>query len=113
MDRKSIQRFKKLLEARNRELRAGLAQTRQEMRTAPHDHGKVRGFLAEMQFSRKRGVRTIAFPITLVVFGKNFFEPICLPFSKLLIRGCRPMTYQELFAATVTSERAHFLGTQY
>ena len=43
MDRRSIERFKKALQSRHRELRKGLAQTQQEARTMQHDYGKDEG----------------------------------------------------------------------
>ena len=45
MDRRSLERFKRTLQARHRELRLGLAQTQQESRTAQHDYGKDEGYL--------------------------------------------------------------------
>ncbi|PYX63114.1 MAG: RNA polymerase-binding protein DksA [Acidobacteria bacterium] len=53
MDRKSIGRFKKALEARHRELRLGLAQTRQEMLAAQHDSGKDEGDRANTSLARE------------------------------------------------------------
>jgi len=43
MDRKSIARFQKALQARHSELRQGLAQTQRESLNAQHDHGKDEG----------------------------------------------------------------------
>ena len=40
MDRKSIARFTKLLEDRQRELRLDVVKTEKEMRTAQHDYGQ-------------------------------------------------------------------------
>jgi hypothetical protein len=43
MDRKSIERFKKSLQARHRELQSGVTQTEQNLRSAQHDYGKDEG----------------------------------------------------------------------
>jgi hypothetical protein len=43
MDRKSIAKFRKSLEARHRELHIGVAKTQKEMLTAQHDYGKDDG----------------------------------------------------------------------
>jgi hypothetical protein len=43
MDRKSIGRLKKSLEARHHELRLGLAKTQREAQTPQHDYGKDEG----------------------------------------------------------------------
>ena len=65
MDRKSIGRLKKLLEARHRELRLGLARTQREARTPQHDYGKDEGDRAntslakEMQLSHKSRDRAL------------------------------------------------------
>jgi hypothetical protein len=53
MDRKSIERFTKSLEARQRELRLGLAQTQREWRTAQHDYGKDEGDRANTSLANK------------------------------------------------------------
>jgi DnaK suppressor protein len=53
MDRKSIARFQKSLQARHRELRQGLAQTQQESRTAQHDYGKDEGDRANTSLARE------------------------------------------------------------
>jgi len=52
MDKKSIGRFKKALEARHRQLRIGLAQTRQQM-AAQHDFGKDEGDRANTSLARE------------------------------------------------------------
>ena len=52
MDKKSIRRFKKALEARHRELRISLAQTRQQMATQ-HDFGKDEGDRANTSLARE------------------------------------------------------------
>src|SRR5207248_3704727 len=49
------------------------------------------------------------FLIALVLFGKNFFQPLCLPFSNPLIRLRGRMTYKEVLTASVTPERPHLL----
>jgi len=53
MDRKSIERFKKALQARHRELRHALAQTDKEPRTAQHDYGKDEGDRANTSLARE------------------------------------------------------------
>jgi DnaK suppressor protein len=53
MDRKSIAGFKKSLQARHRELRRGLEQTRQEPRTSQHDYGKDEGDRANTSLARE------------------------------------------------------------
>src|SRR5207244_12036287 len=53
MDRKSIGRFKKVLEARHRELRLGITSTRQEMLAAQHDFGKDEGDRANTSLARE------------------------------------------------------------
>jgi DnaK suppressor protein len=53
MDRKSIERFKKLLEARHRELRAGMAQVDSDNPTAQHDYGKDEGDRANTSLARE------------------------------------------------------------
>ncbi len=53
MDRKTIQRFQKSLQARHRELRQGLAQTQRESLTAQHDHGKDEGDRANTSLARE------------------------------------------------------------
>ena len=53
MDRKAIGRFRKVLEARHRGLRLGLAPTRQEMLAAQHDFGKDEGDRANMSLARE------------------------------------------------------------
>lgn len=65
MDRKSITRFKKPLEARRRELSVGLAKNQKEMVTAQHDYGKDDGDRAntslakEMQLGHKSRDRAL------------------------------------------------------
>ncbi len=53
MDRKSTERFKKLLQARHRELRSSLEQTRQESRTTQQDYGKDEGDRANTSLARE------------------------------------------------------------
>jgi DnaK suppressor protein len=65
MDRASIARFRKSLEARHRELRIGVAKTQKEMLTAQHDYGKDEGDRAntslakEMQLGHKSRDRAL------------------------------------------------------
>jgi DnaK suppressor protein len=65
MDRKSITKFRKSLEARHRELREGLAKTQKELLTAQLDHGKDEGDRAntslakEMQLGHKSRDRAL------------------------------------------------------
>jgi RNA polymerase-binding transcription factor len=53
MDRTSIERFKKALQARHRELAQGLAQTQKELRTAQHEYGKDEGDRANTSLARE------------------------------------------------------------
>jgi RNA polymerase-binding transcription factor DksA len=53
MDRKSIERFKKTLQARHRELRSGLAQTQRGSLTAQHDYVKDEGDRANASLARE------------------------------------------------------------
>ena len=53
MDRKSIERFKRALQVRHRELRLALAQTQQESRTIQHDYGKDEGDRANVSLARE------------------------------------------------------------
>ena len=53
MDRKSIERFKRALQVRHRELRLALAQTQQESRTTQHDYGKDEGDRANVSLARE------------------------------------------------------------
>jgi DnaK suppressor protein len=53
MDRKSIERFKKALQARHRELQSGVAHTQQNLRTAQHDYGKDEGDRANTSLARE------------------------------------------------------------
>jgi len=53
MDRRSIERFKKALQSRHRELRKGLAQIQQEARTMQHDYGKDEGDRANTSFAHE------------------------------------------------------------
>jgi RNA polymerase-binding transcription factor len=53
MDRKSIERFTKSLQARQRELCLGLAQTQRESRTAQHDYGKDEGDRANTSLAKE------------------------------------------------------------
>ena len=56
MDRKSIERFKKALQTRHRELRHGLAQANKEPRTGQHDYGKDEGDRANTSLARELDV---------------------------------------------------------
>jgi len=49
------------------------------------------------------------FLIALMLFGKNFFQPLCLPFSNPLIRPRGRMTYKEVLTANITPERPHLM----
>src|ERR1700730_4394529 len=51
------------------------------------------------------------FLIALMLFGKDLFQPLCLPFCRPLIRRPGTMTYEELLAAAVTPEGSHLLET--
>lgn len=53
MDRKSITRFRKSLEARHRDLRLSVVQTQKEMLTAQHDHGKDDGDRANTSLAKE------------------------------------------------------------
>jgi DnaK suppressor protein len=53
MDRKSIERFRKVLQARHRELRKSLAPTQRESLIAQHDYGKDEGDRANMSLARE------------------------------------------------------------
>ena len=53
MDRKSIARFTKLLEDRQRELRLDVVKTQKEMRTAQHDYGKDEGDRANTSLAKE------------------------------------------------------------
>src|SRR5256885_2259945 len=53
MDQKSIERFKKSLQARHRELRSGAAQAQKNLRIAQHDHGKDEGDRANTSLARE------------------------------------------------------------
>jgi DnaK suppressor protein len=53
MDRKSIERFKKSLQARHRELQSGVAQVQQSLRAAQTDHGKDEGDRANTSLARE------------------------------------------------------------
>ena len=65
MDRKSITRFRKSLEASHRDLRLSVVQTQREMLTAQHDYGKDEGDRAntslakEMQLGHKSRDRAL------------------------------------------------------
>ena len=52
MDRKTIERFKKLLETRHRELRTGMAQADLNNPVAQHDYGKDEGDRANTSVAR-------------------------------------------------------------
>jgi len=53
MDQKSIDRFKKSLQAHHRELQSGVAQAQQNLRTAQHDYGKDEGDRANTSLARE------------------------------------------------------------
>jgi DnaK suppressor protein len=53
MDRKSIERFRKTLQARHRELRKSLAQTQRGSLTTQHDYGKDEGDRANASLARE------------------------------------------------------------
>ena len=53
MDRKSITRFRKSLEARHRDLRLSVVRTQKEMLTAQHDHGKDDGDRANTSLAKE------------------------------------------------------------
>ena len=53
MDRKSIERFNKTLQARHRELSKSLAQTQREALTTQHDYGKDEGDRANTSLARE------------------------------------------------------------
>ena len=53
MDRKSIERFKKSLQVRHRELQSGVAQTEQNLRGAQNDYGKDEGDRANTSLARE------------------------------------------------------------
>jgi hypothetical protein len=51
------------------------------------------------------------FHISLVLFGKNPFQPLCLFFCNPLIYPCGIVADEELFAAKITPESSHLLET--
>lgn len=53
MDRKTIERFKNLLETRHRDLRAGMAQVELKSPIAQHDYGKDEGDRANTSLARE------------------------------------------------------------
>jgi DnaK suppressor protein len=53
MDRKAIERFKKSLQARHRELRQSVAQTQKESRAAQHEYGEDEGDRANTSLARE------------------------------------------------------------
>ena len=53
MDRRSIERFKKALQVRHRELLSGVAQTKQNLHTTQHDYGKDEGDRANTSLARE------------------------------------------------------------
>jgi DnaK suppressor protein len=53
MDRKSIARFRKALDARQRELRRSVVQTQKEMLTAQHEYGKDEGERANTSLAKE------------------------------------------------------------
>jgi DnaK suppressor protein len=53
MDRKSVERLKKALQVRHRELQLSLAQTQQESKSEQHDYGKDEGDRANMSLARE------------------------------------------------------------
>ena len=56
MDHKAIERFKKLLETRHRDLRAGMAQAGLNNSVAQHDYGKDEGDRATTSIAREMDV---------------------------------------------------------
>jgi DnaK suppressor protein len=53
MDQKSIDRFKKVLQVRHRELRSGVGQTKQNLHDAQHDYGQDEGDRANTSLARE------------------------------------------------------------
>src|SRR2546429_7738979 len=53
MDRKSIERLKKALQVRHRELQSGVTQAQQSLRAAQTDHGKDEGDRANTSLARE------------------------------------------------------------
>ncbi|HEY8225330.1 MAG TPA: hypothetical protein VIG25_08650 [Pyrinomonadaceae bacterium] len=53
MDQKSIERFKRKLQVRHRELQSGVAQTQQNLRAAQTDYGKDEGDRANTSLARE------------------------------------------------------------
>src|SRR5882724_4394494 len=53
MDQKSIERFKRKLEVRHRELQSGVAKTQRNLRTAQTDYGKDEGDRANTSLARE------------------------------------------------------------
>src|SRR5256886_6346439 len=53
MDRKLIERFRKSLQVRHRELQSGVAQAQQNLRAAQHDYGKDEGDRANTSLARE------------------------------------------------------------
>jgi DnaK suppressor protein len=53
MDQKTIARFRKLLQARHRELQASVSQIQQNVRIAENDYGKDEGDRANTSLSRE------------------------------------------------------------
>ncbi|HXM62999.1 MAG TPA: TraR/DksA family transcriptional regulator [Terriglobales bacterium] len=53
MGRKSIERFKKTLQSRHRELRKSIAQTQRESLTTQHEYGKDEGDRANTSLARE------------------------------------------------------------
>jgi DnaK suppressor protein len=53
MDLRSIEQFRKTLQARHRDLRKSLAQTHRESLTAQHDYGKDEGDRANTSLARE------------------------------------------------------------
>jgi DnaK suppressor protein len=53
MDQKSIERFKRKLQVRHRELQSGVAQAQQTLHIAQHDHGKDEGDRANTSLARE------------------------------------------------------------
>jgi hypothetical protein len=51
------------------------------------------------------------FLISLVLFGKNLFQPLCLFLCNPRIHPCGIVAYEELFAAKITPESSHLLET--
>ena len=53
MDQKSIERFKRKLQVRHRELQSGVAESQHNLRSAQHDYGKDEGDRANTSLARE------------------------------------------------------------